>query len=43
LDARRPSNESRDLLLLDEVARCDCSGWDTPSATDAGGPLDLDG
>jgi hypothetical protein len=23
--------------------RCDSSGWDTPSATDAGGPLDLDG
>jgi hypothetical protein len=23
--------------------RCDSSGWDTPSATDAGGPLDLNG
>jgi hypothetical protein len=42
-DARRPSNGSRDLLLLDGVERCDSSGWDTPSTTDAGGPLDLDG
>jgi hypothetical protein len=42
-DARRPSNGRRDVLLLDEVARCDSSGRDTPSATDAGGPLDLDG
>jgi hypothetical protein len=42
-DARRPSNGSRDLLLFDGVARCDSSGQDTPSATDAGGPLDLDG
>jgi hypothetical protein len=42
-DARRPSNESRDILLFDGVARCDSSGRDTPSATDAGGPLDLDG
>jgi hypothetical protein len=42
-DARRPSNRSRDLLLFDGVARCDSSGQDTPSATDAGGPLDLDG
>jgi hypothetical protein len=42
-DARRPSNGSRDLLLLDEVARCDSSGRDTPSATDAGDPLDLNG
>jgi hypothetical protein len=42
-DARRPSNMSRDLLLFDTVARCDSSGRDTPSATDAGGPLDLDG
>jgi hypothetical protein len=42
-DARRPSNGSRDLLLFDGVARCDSSGRDTPSATDAGGPLDLDG
>jgi hypothetical protein len=25
------------------VARCDCPGRDTPSATDAGGPLDLHG
>jgi hypothetical protein len=41
-DARRPSNESRDLLLLDGVVRRDSSGRDTPSATDAGGPLDLD-
>jgi hypothetical protein len=42
LDARRPSNGSRDLLLLDGVARCDSFGRDTPSAMDAGGPLDLD-
>jgi hypothetical protein len=42
-DARRPSNGSRDLLLFDEVARCDSSGRDTPSATDVGSPLDLDG
>jgi hypothetical protein len=42
-DARRPSNGRRDVLLLDEVARCDSSGRDTPSSTDAGGPLDLDG
>jgi hypothetical protein len=41
-DARRPSNGSRDLLLFDGVARSDSSGQDTPSATDAGGPLDLD-
>jgi hypothetical protein len=34
---------SRDLILLDGVARCDSSGRDTPSATDAGGPLDLHG
>jgi hypothetical protein len=40
-DARRPSNRSRDLLLLDGVARCNSSGRDTPSPTDAGGPLDL--
>jgi hypothetical protein len=40
-DARRPSNGSRDLLLFDGVARCDSSGRDTPSATDAGGPLDV--
>jgi hypothetical protein len=38
-DASRPSNRSRDLFLLDGVARCNCSGRDTPSATDAGGPL----
>jgi hypothetical protein len=25
------------------VAKCDCPGRDTPSATDAGGPLDLHG
>jgi hypothetical protein len=41
LDARRPSNGSRNLLLFDGVARCDSSGRDTPSATDAGGPLDF--
>jgi hypothetical protein len=34
-------NGSRDLLLFDGVVRCDCSGRDTPSATYAGGPLDL--
>jgi hypothetical protein len=39
-DARRPSNGRRDVLLLDGVERCDSSGQDTPSATDAGGPLD---
>jgi hypothetical protein len=38
-NARRPSNGSKDFLLLDRVARCDSSGRDTPSA----GPLDLDG
>jgi hypothetical protein len=42
-DARRPSNGSRDLLFLNGVARCDSSGWDTPSTTDVGGPLDLEG
>jgi hypothetical protein len=42
-DPRRPSNGSRDILLFDGVARCDSSGRDTLSATDAGGPLDLDG
>jgi hypothetical protein len=42
-DARRPSNGSRDVLLFDRVARSDSSGRDTPSAMDAGGPLDLDG
>jgi hypothetical protein len=42
LDARRPSNRRRDLLSFDGVVRCDSSGRDTPSATDAGGPLDLD-
>jgi hypothetical protein len=40
-DVRRPSDGSRDVLLFDGVARCDSSGRDTPSATDAGGPLDL--
>jgi hypothetical protein len=40
-DARRPSNQSRDVVLFDGVARCDSFGRDTPSATDAGGPLDL--
>jgi hypothetical protein len=43
LDAHRPSNGHRDLLSFDGVARCDSSGRDAPSATDAGGPLDLDG
>jgi hypothetical protein len=43
LDARRPSNGRRDLLSFDGVARCNSSGRDTPSATDAGDPLDLDG
>jgi hypothetical protein len=42
-DARRPSNRSRHLLLLDGVARCECSSRDTPSAMDASGPLDLHG
>jgi hypothetical protein len=42
-DACRLSNGSRHLLLLEGVARCDCSGRNTPSATDAGGPLDLHG
>jgi hypothetical protein len=42
-DARRPSSGSRDLLLFDRVVRSDSSGRDTPSAMDAGGPLDLDG
>jgi hypothetical protein len=36
----RPSNGRRDLLSFDEAARCKSSGRDTPSATDAGGPLD---
>jgi hypothetical protein len=43
LNARRPSNGRRDLLSFDGVARCNRSGRDTPSATDAGSPLDLDG
>jgi hypothetical protein len=43
LDVRQPSNGCRDLLSFDGVVRCDSSGWDTPSTTDAGGPLDLDG
>jgi hypothetical protein len=43
LDALQPSNGSRDLLLLDGVARCDCSGQDMPFAMDACGPLDLHG
>jgi hypothetical protein len=42
LDARRSLNGRRDLLFFDGVARCDSSGWDMPSATDVGGPLDLD-
>jgi hypothetical protein len=40
--ACRPSNGRRDLLFFDWVARCDSSGRDTPYATDAGSPLDLD-
>jgi hypothetical protein len=43
LDARRPSNGRRDLLSFDGVARCNSFDRDTPSATDAGGPLNLDG
>jgi hypothetical protein len=43
LDVRRPSNGRRDLLSFDGVARCNSSGRDMPSTTDAGGPLDLDG
>jgi hypothetical protein len=43
LDACQPSNGRRDLLFFVRVARCDSSGRDTPSATDVGGPLDLDG
>jgi hypothetical protein len=43
MDAYRPSNGHRDLLSFDGVARCDSSGRDTPSATDAGDSLDLDG
>jgi hypothetical protein len=42
-DVHRPSNGSRDVLLLDGVARCDSSGRDTPSAMDAGSPLDVHG
>jgi hypothetical protein len=42
-DARRPSNGSRDILLLDGVARCDSSGRDSSSATDADDPIDLNG
>jgi hypothetical protein len=41
LDARRPSNRHRELLFFNGVARCDSSGRDSPSATDADGPLDL--
>jgi hypothetical protein len=40
LDACRPSNGRRDLLSFDGVARCKSSGRDTPSATNACGPLD---
>jgi hypothetical protein len=29
-----------EVVIFDGIARCDSSGWDTPSATDAGGPLD---
>jgi hypothetical protein len=43
LDACRPSNGRRDLLFFNGVARYESSSRDTPSATDAGGPLDLDG
>jgi hypothetical protein len=43
LDACGPSNGRRDLLSFDGVARCNSSGRDTPSAMDAGCPLDLDG
>jgi hypothetical protein len=42
-DACRPLIGSRDVLLFDGVARCDSSGRDTPSAMDAGSPLDLHG
>jgi ABC-type enterochelin transport system permease subunit len=28
------------VVIFDGIARCDSSGRDTPSATDAGGPLD---
>jgi hypothetical protein len=35
LDACRPSNGRRDLLSFNGVARCNSSGRDTPSATDA--------
>jgi hypothetical protein len=40
LDACRPSNGCRDLLSFGGVARCKSSGRDTPSTTDACGPLD---
>jgi hypothetical protein len=40
LDACRPSNRRRDILSFDGVGRCKSSGLDTPSATDACGPLD---
>jgi hypothetical protein len=40
LDACRPLNGRKDLLSFDGVARCKSSGRDTPSATDACGPLD---
>jgi hypothetical protein len=43
LDARRPSNGRRGLLSFNGVARCNSFGRDTPSATNAGSPLDLDG
>jgi hypothetical protein len=29
-----------DVVIFDGIARCDSFGRDTPSATDAGGPLD---
>jgi hypothetical protein len=40
-DALRPTDGSREPLLLDVVARCDWPGPDTPSTMDAGGPLYL--
>jgi hypothetical protein len=40
LDTCRPSNGHMDLLSFDGIARCKSSGRDTPSATDACGPLD---
>jgi hypothetical protein len=42
-DALRPTDGSRDPLLLDVVARCSCPSRDMPSAMDESGPLDLHG